>query len=178
MQDVSLPLAKAIPRASRARAGQMACINIEADQEEHLPVNTQKQGAARHTGSCAPTTSQSSNTSCDHHPLAPGRRTKSVQFHTRQWPELGHRRSRLPWLLLTSMLPSKQKCPWLQQCRSCSHERPTVPHYKTSNGTNRHSLSPNSLSQNTQMQTKKQYLRKDFPTWNTGLHSFRLNTKP
>ena len=51
------------PKKTNHETGQMACIKIETDQEEHLPVHTQEQGAARYPGSCTSTTSQSDKTS-------------------------------------------------------------------------------------------------------------------
>ena len=51
------------PKKTNHETGQMACIKIETDQQEHLPVHTQEQGAARYPGSCTSTTSQSDKTS-------------------------------------------------------------------------------------------------------------------
>ena len=134
--------------------GQMACIKIETNRQEHLHVHTQKQGVT--SGSWSPTTSHCEKASYFQHPPAPRRRTKSLQLHIRQWRKVCLWRSRLPALapLLKSTFPSKQKRPLLYPCHSNLQEVSAMPHHKTSNVTNRASLSPNSLSQNTQMQTK------------------------
>ena len=45
------------PQKTNHETGQMACINIETDHQEHLPLHGMEQGAARYPGSCTATTS-------------------------------------------------------------------------------------------------------------------------
>ena len=105
------------PKKLTHETNQMACIKIETNRQEHLPVHTQKQGVT--SGSWSPTTSHCERTSSSH-PPAPRRRTKSLQLHIRQWRKVCLWRSRLPALapLLTSTFPSKQKRPLFYPCHS------------------------------------------------------------